>query len=445
MIKIEDKHNCCGCEACVQACPKHCISFEEDTEGFRYPVVDKAVCIDCGACEKVCPIHSLYEERKPKRQVAAFNPNDEIRSHSSSGGIFTMLAERIIQDGGVVFGVRFDENWQAVFDYTETIEGLSAFRGSKYVQARVDQAFIHVRNFLKSGRKVLFTGTSCQVAALCHILHREYDNLLLVNIICHGVPSPKVWGRYLDEITQNAVRAIRDVQFRNKKQGWKRFNFDLTYDRQGQHYNISSWHQQNHFMRIFLQDVILRPSCYACKAKAGSSGSDLTIADFWGINQINPAMDDDKGTSLVLVYTEKGMEHLTALGLDTWDAQYEDVVRFNPSIEISKPEHPKRNEFFAKLDTTESVVNLIDETLRLPLKVRVKRLPRLFASKVYHALKKALWGGNFEHSKEQNIIATIGEKSNPITNPVIFQFTFRSKKAGWKQYRMELTIKEAKG
>ena len=401
MINITDQRNCCGCEACVQACPKHCISFDENAEGFRYPKVDSSICVECGACEKVCPMITPYETRKPQQVLAAINPDEKIREQSSSGGIFSILAENVIREGGVVFGVRFDEWWQAVFDHAETVEGLAAFRGSKYVQARVDQAFIHVRNFLKSGRKVLFTGTSCQVAALRHFLHREYDNLLLVDIICHGVPSPKVWGRYLDEITQNGVRAIRDVQFRNKKQGWKRFNFDLTYDRQGQHYNISSWHQQNHFMRIFLQDVILRPSCYACKAKAGSSGSDLTIADFWGINQINPAMDDDKGTSLVLVYTEKGMEHLTALGLDTWDAQYEDVVRFNPSIEISKPEHPKRNEFFSKLDTTESVVNLIDETLRLPLKVRVKRLLRLFASKVYHALKKALGGGvlNIQKSK----------------------------------------------
>jgi len=444
MINITDKHNCCGCSACAQQCPKQCITMQEDEEGFLYPHVDENLCIDCGLCEKVCPMLSPSEERKPKRQVAAVNPDNEIRDQSSSGGIFTMLAERIIQRGGVVFGVRFDENWQAVFDYTETIEGLSVFRGSKYVQARVGSAFNDTREFLKEGRKVLFTGTSCQVAALCHFLHRDYDNLLLVDIICHGVPSPKVWGRYLDEVTHNAVRAIRDVQFRNKKRGWKRFNFDLTYDNQGQQYNISSWHQQNHFMRIFLQDVILRPSCYACKAKAGSSGSDLTIADFWGINQINPTMDDDKGTSLVLAYTEKGAKQLESLGLDTWEAQYEDVLRYNPSIEVSKPEHPKRNEFFAKLDTTESVVNLIDETLRLPLIVRVKRLPRLFASKVYHILKK-VGGGNFEVSKEQNILATIGEKSYPITDPDILQFTFRSKKAGWKQYRMEFSITDARG
>ena len=440
MINVTDKHNCCGCEACVQACPKQCISFEQDSEGFRYPNVDESLCIACGACERTCPILSPYDNRQPLSQKAAVNPDLAIRKQSSSGGIFSMLAERIIQEGGVVFGVRFDENWQAVFDYTESIDGLTAFRGSKYVQARVVDAYMSVKNFLKEGRKVLFTGTSCQVAALRHFLHRDYDNLLLVDIICHGVPSPKVWGRYLDEVTHNAVRAISDVQFRNKRQGWKRFNFDMTYDSQGEAVNISSWHQQNHFMRIFLQDAILRPSCHTCKAKAGSSGSDLTIADFWGIDKINPSLDDDQGTSLVLVYTSKGAQNLNALGLETWEAKYEDVVRFNPSIEISKPEHPKRSEFFAKLDSTDSVVNLIDETLRLPLSVRIKRLPRAMAYRLYHILKKALGGGNYEHSKGQEITNSLGQAEFVIAHPVVSDFTFRSKKNGWKQYRMEVKI-----
>ncbi len=393
MIKITDKHNCCGCEACVNACPKQCISFKADNEGFCYPTVDETICVECGACERTCPVLSPYETRKPCKQVAAINPNNQVRSESSSGGIFSMLAENTIKAGGVVFGVRFDENWQAVFDYTETIEGLAAFRGSKYIQARVGRAFIDAKVFLKHGRKVLFTGTSCQIAAMRHFLNRDYDNLLLVDIICHGVPSPKVWGLYLNEVTHNAVRAINDVQFRNKKQGWKRFNFDLTYDHQGKKYNISSWFLKNHFMRIFLQDVILRPSCYNCQAKSGRSGSDMTIADFWGIDRLNPQMDDDGGTSLVLVYTDKGAAAMEALQLSTWETQYSDVLRFNPSIEKSKPEHPKRGEFFRKLDTTNSVVKLIDNTLQAPLSTRVKQLPRQVAGILLSLIKKVVGGG----------------------------------------------------
>lgn len=390
MIKILDKHNCCGCEACIQVCPKRCISFEEDVEGFRYPKVDESVCIECGLCEKVCPILSPYDERRPLTQVAAINPDDTIRKESSSGGIFSMLAENVIRKGGVVFGVRFDDKWQAVFDYTEALEGLATFRGSKYVQARVGQVFVKVKEYLQQGRDVLFSGTSCQVAALRHYLRRDYDNLLLVDIVCHGVPSPKVWGMYLEEVTQNAVKAIKNVQFRNKKQGWKRFNFDLTYDKDGRLYNISSWHQHNHFMRIFLQDAILRPSCHSCKAKCGRSWSDLTIADFWGIDNLNPRMDDDGGTSLVLVYSDKGRDALEALHLNTWEANYDDILRHNPSIEISKTEHPKRSMFFTRLCNAGSVINLIDETLQIPFSSRLKRFPRRIVGIIYRALQKAL-------------------------------------------------------
>ena len=376
MINIKDKHNCCGCEACVQACPKQCISFEEDTEGFRYPKVDESLCVDCGACERTCPVLTPFESRRPQKQFAAINPDETIRKQSSSGGIFTMLAEKVIDEGGVVFGVRFDENWQAVFDYTETIEGLAAFRGSKYVQARVGRAFRETKDFLKQGRKVLFTGTSCQVSALHHFLHREYDNLLLVDFICHGVPSPKVWRLYLDEVTQNAIQSISDVQFRNKKQGWKRFNFDMTYDKDGQRHVVSSWHQENHYMRVFLRDVILRPSCYDCKAKGGRSGSDLTIADFWGIGQLNPNMDDDLGTSLVMVYSEKGAVCFNALQLKSCEAQYNDILRLNRAVEKSAKEHSKRDEFFALLDNGNSVVSQINSTLRVPLYLRIKRFSK---------------------------------------------------------------------
>jgi hypothetical protein len=168
------------------------------------------------------------------------------------------------------------------------------------------------------------------------------------------------------------------VQFRTKKEGWKLFNFDMTYDQDGQYHNISSWHQENHYMRVFLRDVILRPSCYDCRAKGGRSGSDLTIADFWGIGQLNPNMDDDLGTSLVMVYSEKGAVCFNALQLNSWEAKYEDVLRLNPSVVQSAKVHPKRRMFFARLDTDKSTVSLMESTLHmsflLSLKKRMKRL-----------------------------------------------------------------------
>lgn len=202
MIDIKDKKLCCGCNACVQRCPKQCISVQKDEEGFLYPIVDLSICIDCGLCEKVCLVLNQGSERNPIEVFAAVNKDDSIRMQSSSGGIFTALAEQIIQEKGVVFGARFDEKWEVKHDYTETIEGLKAFRGSKYVQSRIGDTFSKAEFFLKAGRKVMFTGTPCQIAGLRLFLRKEYENLLAVDIICHGVPSPLVWRKYLGEKTQ---------------------------------------------------------------------------------------------------------------------------------------------------------------------------------------------------------------------------------------------------
>lgn len=200
MIRIDRPTDCCGCEACAQRCPKQCIAMHADAEGFLYPRINTAACIDCGLCEQVCPVLRPAAPRTPTAVYAAKNPDERIRMESSSGGVFTLLAERTIRAGGVVFGARFDEAWEVVHDSTETIEGLAAFRGSKYVQSRIGTSFARAEEFLKQGRQVLFTGTPCQIAGLNRFLRRSYDNLLTVDVVCHGVPSPLVWRRYLDEI-----------------------------------------------------------------------------------------------------------------------------------------------------------------------------------------------------------------------------------------------------
>ena len=199
MIKSTNKKLCTGCAACYSICPVRCISMQEDSEGFLYPVVEKDKCTSCKKCETVCPAIVQRNERKPLYVYAAKNLNEEIRRQSSSGGIFTLIAESIIQEGGVVFGARFNENWEVVHDYTETIEGLAAFRGSKYVQSRIGNTYLSAKDFLLAGRKVLFSGTPCQIAGLKAFLQDDYDNLLTVDLVCHGVPSPLVWKRYLDE------------------------------------------------------------------------------------------------------------------------------------------------------------------------------------------------------------------------------------------------------
>lgn len=322
MIKIDSKEKCCGCWACVQRCPKHCITMVEDDEGFLYPKVDSSLCIDCSLCEKVCPVINQGEPRIPDMVYAAKNLNEEIRMVSSSGGIFTLLAEEIIAKGGVVFGARFNEEWDVVHDYTETIEGLSAFRGSKYVQSRVGKCYSQVEEFLKKGRKVLFSGTPCQIAGLKRFLRKEYDNLLTVDFVCHGVPSPGVWREYLKEeiarqcdgkntvlshpVLNGRDARIESISFRNKSLGWKKYSFALTFsvsDGHGEKNSVllSEPLNKNIFLRGFLADLYLRPSCYACPSKSFKSGSDITIGDFWGVQHVMPEIDDDKGVSVVMV------------------------------------------------------------------------------------------------------------------------------------------------
>lgn len=364
MIELVDKHACCGCSACVQKCPRQCISIVEDEEGFLYPVVNKEDCIDCGLCEKVCPVIHQSEERKPLKTYAAKNKDEDIRMLSSSGGFFTLLAEEVIKEGGVVFGAKFDDRWEVKHDYTETIGGLHVFRSSKYVQSRIEDNYKKAESFLKSGRRVLFSGTPCQIAGLKRFLQKEYDNLLTVDFVCHGVPSPKVWRRYLTETVahmcdKNSVSSdpiskenahIKSISFRNKCSGWKKYSFALTLSattRSGVKNTVSlvDVFSQNIFMKGFLANLYLRPSCYTCPAKCGKSGSDITIGDLWGAPSIIGQDDDDRGTSLVLINREVPLFRESA-SLWIRDIEYRLALANNYCIERSVNEPKKRKQFY---------------------------------------------------------------------------------------------------
>ena len=399
MIHIVDKSRCCGCSACVQRCPRHCISMKEDEEGFLYPVVDENACIECGLCEKVCPELHQGEERKPLKVYAAKNKNEEIRMQSSSGGIFTLLAEQIIQEGGVVFGARFDENWEVIHDYTETIEGLAPFRGSKYIQSRIRVTYQQAESFLKQGRKVMFTGTPCQIAGLKQFLRKEYENLLTVDFICHGVPSPGVWRKYLEELIArqgdgknsvlshpkppllNSVRDISRIEFRNKRLGWKKYSFALILSVPVGHgakntVLLSEPYNKNIFMKGFLADLYLRPSCYACPAKCLKSGSDITIGDFWGIQNVLPEFDDDKGVSAVLLNTEKSLKTIPLYSIDQKEVAYEDVYRGNPALIKAVFRPQKRKNFYDSYKdlSISSILKLVQKSKRARCKILVHSL-----------------------------------------------------------------------
>ena len=371
MIDIKEKHNCCGCSACVQICPKQCISMSADNEGFLYPHVDSAICIDCGLCEKVCPVINQNEPREPLAVYAAKNTNEEVRLKSSSGGIFTLLAEKVIAEGGVVFGVRFNENWEVIHDYTETVEGLEAFRGSKYVQSFIGDNFKVAKQFLNNGRKVLFSGTPCQIAGLKKFLRKDYENLLTVEVVCHGVPSPMVWRDYLDykraeraagkntvSSSLNELPVITGISFRDKTNGWKKFDFKICYAASKAAENSVSKSanttnceitpfNEDLFMKGFLKNIYLRPSCYHCAARQGKSGADISIADYWGVQSIHPEIDDNKGTGAVLINTNNGLKCYNNIyqSLDCVQTNYDDIVRYNPCI-VNSVKEPKEREMF---------------------------------------------------------------------------------------------------
>lgn len=375
MIQIEDKRRCCGCEACRQVCPQGCIRLERDEEGFGYPIVDTDRCIECHKCERVCPFMKLDAPRKPQAVYAACATDEELRRASSSGGLFTLLAEDTLQRGGVVFGARFDEAWGVCHDYTETIEGLAPFRGSKYLQSRIGDSYRQAEQFLKEGRPVLFTGTPCQIKGLVHYLGRTYENLTTVDVVCHGVPSPMVWQRYLVTTLRAEPEEIARVSFRDKtRSGWRHFDFVVQMTASTGGGDVQQFHGDNIYMRGFLHDLYLRPSCYACMAKGGRSHSDLTLGDYWGVERTCPnldrALDEDKGTSVVMIHSERGQSLLEGLPYRYQETNYVSALAGNPAIERSVLEPPKRQLFFEQLDA-EPLDSLIAHLTTIPLHKRL--------------------------------------------------------------------------
>lgn len=373
MIEILDKHKCCGCAACVQICPKSCITFGEDEKGFRYPLVDKSICIDCGLCEKACPVLNQCEPKLPLKVFAAKNPDDQVRMKSSSGGIFTMLAEYIINQGGVVFGARFDEQWEVEHAYTESIEGVEQFRGSKYVQSRVGITYKQAKDFLNAGRKVLYTGTPCQIAGLKKYLRKDYDDLYAVDVVCHGVPSPLVWRAYINDMRES----ISSISFRDKSTGWNNYSISIL-SKTGDNL-LYQLHHDNLYMRSFLNDLCLRPSCFSCPAKSGKSFSDLTIADYWGVANILPNIDDNKGTSLLLLRSSRGDELLSNLNCEVIETDYKSALRSNPSIEYSVGESKYEKLFWESFKNhgvkgINDVIKKIQPAFLTYTKSKIKRL-----------------------------------------------------------------------
>lgn len=342
MIDIKNKKDCCGCHACVSVCPKHCISMQTDEEGFLYPLPDLNVCIHCNRCDRVCPVIHPGEPRLPIKVYAAKNKQREIRLESSSGGVFSLLAEEIIQRGGVVFGAKYNDHWNVVHAWTDTLEGMAAFRGAKYVQSVIGNTYQETRSFLKQGRWVLFSGTPCQIKGLLNFLGRAYEKLVTVDIVCHGIPSPLVWQTYLKSINPDSGK-ITMLSMRDKTDGWKQYRMLIQTDSRLLYFGKAA---RNLYSQGYLADLYLRPSCHACPSKKGRSQSDCTLGDFWGIRNYFPEMDDNRGVSLVLVNSLRGLNFFQGLDVSYKEATYEQSLQENPCLEQSVPCPTFREEFW---------------------------------------------------------------------------------------------------
>lgn len=386
MIEIIEKKHCCGCHACFNICSKNAISMVEDEKGFKYPKVDKEKCIDCGLCEKVCPILNNKKIENKPRSYACINKDEEIRMQSTSGGIFTLLATAIINKGGVVFGACFDEEFGVHHTYCESIEDLGKYRGSKYIQSDIGLSYKKAKEFLDQGRKVLFTGTPCQIEALRSFLGKEYDNLYLQDIICHGVPSPLVWDKYKLYREEKANSKMKKMSFRSKKNTtWSSYNINMDFD------NDTSYtmnHNNDVYMKAFLKHLSLRESCTDCKFKKNNRISDITLADFWGIQNIKPEMDDGKGTSLVIVNSKKGQELLDMIqdSMICEEVEFEKAISGNPSFNTTSKANSNADKFYEKLENGEDFERVVNKCI--PKTSLITRIKRKFRGIIKKVIKK---------------------------------------------------------
>lgn len=352
MISVYNvKSECYGCSSCVQACPVKAISFEKDSEGFFYPEIDSSRCIDCGVCRKSCPIFTPAAPASEDYPLvyAVWNKNDTIRSNSTSGGVFTSLAGKIIENGGVVFGAAFDSELKAIHTGVNTLNGLEPLRGSKYTQSYIGDSYKKVRELLQSNTKVLFSGTPCQIGGLYSFLGKEYDSLFTCDCVCHGVPSPGVFERYINHLREQHNSEIDSFSFRDKSTSWKSYRVRVSFKNGKQ---ILTDFKKDPYMIGFIKNMYLRPSCGSCKYASAHRQADVTLADFWGVEKSCPELDDDRGTSLVLINTQKGCELLQRCEseLAMHECRLSDAVRENPSLTGPSSPNRLRRSFFNQMN-----------------------------------------------------------------------------------------------
>lgn len=346
---ITEKALCTGCGVCSNACHVNAIKMVSSEKGFLYPEINDDLCVNCKQCIKKCPINKQNTtETFDQKVYAAWSKDKKLRKESSLGGIFPLLAEYTLQQGGVVCASRFSDNFTAVqFDICEKKSELPKYQGSKYMQSTVGMIYRQVRSILEDGRKLLFVGTGCQVAGLKSFLDRDFDNLLCIDLICHGVPSPLVWKNYINYLDKlYEASGIERVTFRKKKPSWKIYSINVRF-KNGKQYDASK--TKDPYMIAFTQDLILRPSCEHCKFACRNREGDITLADFWSYRSFEfRTRNDEKGISCVIINSSKGNMVFDVIRqqLIVVEKTMEEAIRGNRSLIRPWPANEKESEFW---------------------------------------------------------------------------------------------------
>ncbi len=352
-MKICDTIDCTGCSACANVCPVNAIVMMQNDEGFLYPHIDESKCIKCGLCQRTCPMNGFDFKNNPSPKCFAVMANDELRKDSSSGAFFPVLAAYVINRGGVVYGAAFDENMQLRHIAAQTMDELQKLKGSKYLQSKIGDCYTQVKNFLDAGRLVLFTGTPCQCAGLVKFLPRAYENLVVADVVCHGVPSQAVFDNYLH--SEFPGQRVLNTNFRDKKDGWGNGYIITNVTDAG----VRSYRDDaDSYMQAFFANISLRHSCYRCKFARMPRVSDFTMADFWGVPD---EMNDHRGTSCILLNTPRAAGVFNEIrNAFTKVKEYSSgfAVRCQPHLSHSVAGHPARKDFFADLNKMSLAENI---------------------------------------------------------------------------------------
>ena len=339
MISIDKKYNCCGCTACASICTHKAISMIPDSLGFLYPKANTELCVDCGICDKVCQFHDNYKRYDNYDMPEAYQfrlLQDEQLMKSQSGGAFFAIAEKFMADGGVVYGAAFTETWRVTHQRANKIKELYALRMSKYVQSDMQGVFIQVRDDLKNGVKVLFSGTSCQVAGVkSYISGRLHENLFCIDIICHGVPSPKIWEDYLAYLQKTRMSKIVKVCFRDKRFGWHGARESFLFEN-----GKEEFRRTNNY--LYFSGLSVRESCSLCHYTNFKRVGDITVGDQWGIPKDSP-YNDEKGLSLILINSDKGKKLFENAKLRAECISIQECIQ--PQLKQPPKLHPARKNF----------------------------------------------------------------------------------------------------